>query len=184
MLFKYILIWFLACQQLGASPVALQDTEPYLLVIFTFIVTLLMPADPYSSGNLMPAVVCVCDEGKQTSVQTQNETFLTLEVRSRLVHARLICNDFCTFYIWCQPSCASRKHHTFASFISAHHICSHRKRKLDVLQNLLNQLWPGVFVAIFVRRWKPDQSRRVMLQRWWKCEVWAYLWLANSAGLN
>lgn len=44
MLFKYILIWFLACQQLGVSPVALQDTEPYLLVIFTFIVTLLMPS--------------------------------------------------------------------------------------------------------------------------------------------
>lgn len=61
MLFKYILIWFLACQQLGASPVALQDTEPYLLVIFTFMVTLLMPADTYSSGNLMPAVaVAVC----------------------------------------------------------------------------------------------------------------------------
>lgn len=66
MLFKYILIWFLACQELGASPVAQQDTEPYLLVLFTFIVTLLMPADTYSSGNLMPAVVCVCDGGKKT----------------------------------------------------------------------------------------------------------------------
>lgn len=60
MLFKYILIWFLARQQLGARPVALRDAEAYLLVIFAFIVTLLMPADPYSSGNLMPAVVCVC----------------------------------------------------------------------------------------------------------------------------
>lgn len=71
MLFKYILIWFLACQQLGASPVALQDTEPYLLVIFTFIVTLLMPADTYSSGNLMPAVVCVCDGGKKKCTNTE-----------------------------------------------------------------------------------------------------------------
>lgn len=59
MLFKYVFIWFLACQRLGASPVALRDTEPYLLVIFTFILTLLMPADTYSSGNLKPAVVCV-----------------------------------------------------------------------------------------------------------------------------
>lgn len=65
MLFKYILIWFLACQRLGASPVALQGTEPYLLVLFPFIVTLLMPADTYSSGNLMPAVACVCDGGKK-----------------------------------------------------------------------------------------------------------------------
>lgn len=64
-LFKYILIWFLACQQLGAPPVALQDTEPYLLVIFTFTATLLMPTDTYSSGNLMPVLVCVWDGGRK-----------------------------------------------------------------------------------------------------------------------
>lgn len=65
MLFKYILIWFLACQQLGATSVALPDTEPYLLVIFTFTATLLMPTVTYSSGNLMPALVYVCDGGRK-----------------------------------------------------------------------------------------------------------------------
>lgn len=65
MLFKYILIWFLACQRLGATSVAPQDTEPYLLIIFTFTATLLMPTVTYSSGNPMPALVYVCDGGRE-----------------------------------------------------------------------------------------------------------------------
>lgn len=54
----------------------------------------------------MPAVaVAVCATEEKKRVQTQKETFLTLEVRFRLVHVCLICNDLCTFYITDQPSC-------------------------------------------------------------------------------
>lgn len=47
-------------QQFGAVPTRLRDVEAYLLVIFSFIVTFLMPATGYSSGQLMPVLLCVC----------------------------------------------------------------------------------------------------------------------------
>lgn len=43
-----------------------------------------MPADGYSSGQLMPALVCVCDAGGGSS-HRQRETFLTLEVRLKCI---------------------------------------------------------------------------------------------------
>lgn len=46
---------------------------------FSFIVTLLMPADGYSSGQMMPVLVCVWQRRTEL-FQTQTERFLTLEV--------------------------------------------------------------------------------------------------------
>lgn len=68
MLFNCVSVWCLARLPLGAVPVRLHGYESIFIShsTFSFIVTLLMPADAYSSGHLMPALLCVCDRGGES----------------------------------------------------------------------------------------------------------------------
>lgn len=72
-LFNCVSVWCLACKKFIFPFHPLPDGTPagYGSIFishstFSFIVTLLMPADGYSSGHLMPVLVCVCDRGGES----------------------------------------------------------------------------------------------------------------------
>lgn len=160
MLFKYILIWFLACQQLGATSAALQDTEPYLLVIFTFTATLLMPTVTYSSGNLMPALVYVCDGGRKVYKHRRKHSWHLKYVLYSDLYMYVSFVTICVLFIQLigpavagqlsdlQALNTARLHPSHVCASHLHTQAQEGKWNLDVLQNHFNQLLPGVLVAV------------------------------------